>query len=99
MNRNIYSVNTFSQNQSINYFECFIGAQKNDKSPCKVQELREHLKEHLEEVKCIDIEYLKNGNETFLCNICTFNSNYVDKIKEHLVNHIRNDHRSVKAFD
>ena len=59
------------------------------------KELGEHIEEHLEEVQNIDKEYLKNWQVSFVCNKCTFNSNDVDKIKEHLSNHIINDHPSV----
>ena len=62
------------------------------------KELRDHIEEHLEEVQNIDIEYLKNGHESFVCNKCIFNSNDVDKIKVHLSNHIINDNPPVRAL-
>ena len=55
------------------------------------EEMKDHIEEHLEEIKEIDKEYLKNGCELFACNKCTFNSNDTEKIKMHLSNHIRND--------
>ena len=47
----------------------------------------------------MDIEHLKNGHETFVCNRCTFNSNDVKMIKEHLSNHIQNNHQSVQEIE
>ena len=40
-----------------------------------------HIKEHLEEIYNLDIEYLKSGHESFVCNNCEWNSNNVKNIK------------------
>ena len=52
------------------------------------KELNDHNREHLEEIEELDIEYLKHGNESFVCNMCEFNSNNVKKIKQHIINRV-----------
>ena len=47
-----------------------------------------HVKEHLEEIKDIDFEYLKNGHEIFDCSKCDFQSNSGEDVKNHLVGHV-----------
>ena len=47
-----------------------------------------HVKEHLEEIKDIDFEYLKNGHEIFDCSKCDFQSNNGEDVKNHLVGHV-----------
>ena len=52
------------------------------------QEYNNHIKEHIEEIKEIDIEYLKSGHEIFDCSTCHFQSNNPVAIKTHLTNHV-----------
>ena len=52
------------------------------------EEYTNHVKEHLEEIKDIDIEFLKNGHEIFDCSTCKFQSNKPEAIKTHLTNHV-----------
>ena len=48
------------------------------------EEYTKHVKEHLEEIKDIDIEFLKNGHEILDCSTCKFQSNKPEAIKTHL---------------
>ena len=55
-----------------------------------------HLKEHIVEIEELDIEKITNGHYLFECNLCSFESEYDDSIREHLihhVNHSRNDEK------
>ena len=36
------------------------------------EEFKSHVSDHIEEIKDIDIDYLKSGNELFVCHICNF---------------------------
>ena len=51
------------------------------------EEFNIHINEHLTEIKSMNIEYLKNGHEIFVCNICSFESNNTEQIKNHLAKH------------
>ena len=47
-----------------------------------------HIKDHLQEIKEIDREYLKSGHEIFECNTCKFKFNIPESIKTHLAKHV-----------
>ena len=49
-----------------------------------------YVKEHLDEIRYIDFDYLKNGCEIFNCSKCNFPSNDGKKVKEHLARHVTN---------
>ena len=51
------------------------------------EEFKSHVSDHLEEIKDIDIEYLKSGHELFSCNICNFESNNPEYMKKNLAEH------------
>ena len=53
-----------------------------------MEKLQTHKDEHLNEIKNLDIEYLKNGHESFVCNKCQWISNDVENIKDHLSKHV-----------
>ena len=69
---------------------------KTDISECSIcedkflteEEYTHHIQEHLEEIKDIDIEFLKNGHEIFDCSSCHFQSNKPEAIKRHLKQHV-----------
>ena len=50
--------------------------------------LEEHISEHLEEIKEINIESLKSGHDIYECTMCSFESGHNDSIKEHLIKHV-----------
>ena len=52
------------------------------------EEYTKHIQDHLEEIKDIDIEYLKSGHEIFKCISCHFESNKPESIKIHLTMHV-----------
>ena len=52
------------------------------------KDLNDHNMEHIEETEEIYIECLKHVNESFVCNLCEFNSNNVKKIRQHMINHV-----------
>ena len=47
-----------------------------------------HVQEHFEEIKAIDIEYLKSGHEIFDCSSCHIESNNPVAIKNHIAEHV-----------
>ena len=49
-----------------------------------------HVKEHLDEIRYIDFDYLKNGREIFDCSKCDFQSNDGKKVKKHLAGLVTN---------
>ena len=49
--------------------------------------MREHVEEHLEEIRNIDVEELKRGHEVFECVHCKFRSIDNDKVRKHLESH------------
>ena len=51
------------------------------------EEFKSHVSGHLEEIRDIDIEYLKSGHELFACTFCNFESNIPNDIKNHLAEH------------
>ena len=55
------------------------------------QDFKDHLKEQLEETQKMNMDYLKNGHKSFVCNQCNFNSNDVDNIRKHLYNRVLNN--------
>ena len=52
------------------------------------EDYKNHIKDHLQEIKEIDIKYLKSGPELFECNTCKFKSNIAEAIKTHLAKHV-----------
>ena len=59
-------------------------------------EYTKHIKDHIEEIKDIDIEYLKNGHEIFECSSCHFQSNKPEAVKRHLTEHLLQPKDKVK---
>ena len=47
-----------------------------------------HVQEHFEEIKAIDIEYLRSGHEIFDCSSCHIESNNPVAIKNHIAEHV-----------
>ena len=47
-----------------------------------------HIQEHLDKIKGIDIDCLRNGHETFECSMCDFQSNDSQSVKNHLACHV-----------
>ena len=45
----------------------------------------------------MNIEYLKEGHETFDCNLCKYNSNNVEEIRKHLKQHVSNKPKAMKV--
>ena len=56
-----------------------------------------HVQEHLEEIKEIDIEYLKSELEIFDCSTCHFESNNPVAIKSHLAEHVLKPKQKAKV--
>ena len=50
--------------------------------------LEEHISDHLEEIKEINIESLKSGHDIYECTMCSFESGHNDSIREHLIKHV-----------
>ena len=63
------------------------------------EELQTHIKEHLDEIVNLNIEYLKSGHESFVCNKCQWNSNNVKQIKDHLSNHVATENEHANLID
>ena len=51
-------------------------------------EFEAHIKEHIDEIKGLDITTLTNSHDMFECNLCSFESGVGDSIKEHLIDHV-----------
>ena len=65
-------------------------------------ELKHHIEEHWQEIEELDINLLKNGKETFECNICKFRSADDQEVRNHLIEHaqatlITDDHNVLSA--
>ena len=60
------------------------------------EELNNHIEEHLEEIRNIDVEDLKSGHEEFECCQCNFKSNDNDQVKYHLSSHALEPYRKSK---
>ena len=48
------------------------------------EDFASHMQGHLEEIRNIDIEYLKICNEIFPCSLCKFQLNDSETVKSHL---------------
>ena len=53
----------------------------------------------MDEIVHLDIEYLKSGHESFVCSECQWNSNNVDKMKDHLSNHGTTENKHANLID
>ena len=81
---NIYPEKVIQHNIDNHISECSIC----DDKFLTEEEYTNHIQEHLQEIKEIDVEYLKSGHEIFDCNTCHFKSNIPEAIKSHLTAHV-----------
>ena len=52
------------------------------------KELQKHKGDHIEEIKGINIAEITNGHDLFECNLCSFESEHKDSIREHMIVHV-----------
>ena len=50
--------------------------------------LEAHIKDHIDEIKGLDVTALTNNEDIFECNLCSFESGVGDSIKKHLIDHV-----------
>ena len=53
-----------------------------------INDLKEHITEHLDDIKEIDIDHLKSDHEIYEGTLCLFESGHCDRIREHTIAHI-----------
>ena len=73
-----------AQTKTVADLECALCDDKFSSNP----DFQEHIKEHLEEIKEINIYSLTNGHDIFECNLCSFESGHINSIREHLITHV-----------
>ena len=59
-------------------------------------EYQKHKEEHMEEIEGLDISTLTKGHDLFECNLCSFESEYGDSIKTHLVDNLNHTEYYIK---
>ena len=54
----------------------------------EINDLEEHMNQHLVDIKEMDIDHIKSGHDLYECTLCAFESGHNDSIREHLIEHV-----------
>ena len=52
-------------------------------------ELADHIEDHLQEIRELDISKLRNGQKVFKCNVCQYQSSNDEEVRKHLISHTK----------
>ena len=57
---------------------------------CQTSEkLADHIEDHLEEIRNLDVTDLKKGHTIFECNVCQYQTSNDDEVRKHLISHTK----------
>ena len=70
--------------KDVGYLKCSLCEEKFS----EINDLEEHMNQHLVDIKEMDIDHIKSGNDLYECTLCAFESGHIDSIREHLIEHV-----------